>query len=430
MNKQIKYIIVCLVAVLVSGASYGQEDDPNWNVDGEIENAEFIIVKDKKLVLPKANRFFRPIEVKKNGFTRSIGDFKIKTFGFAPEAELPKIKVKKISKPTFNKLYANKVTLGYGNFQSPFIDLALANKRDKLYSYGLNFNHYSFGTGAVDSENSASGTTDVSAFAKSFGKKATVYASAGYRLDVNHFFGYQATDTPPEQDDIRLNLNRINAKAGIYGTDAKNPLRYQVESLFNGFSNNFDVTENTFSIRGDFSYQLKDDEHLQLDVNGDFSQYTDGTDQGRNLFTFTPAYKKKISGIYLTVGFQVALANDTLSTATNSSVFPQANVRFPLSEDFDVYGGITGGKTFTTLNGFTEENPWIGPGAALVNTSNKLEFYGGVNGKIGERVSTNVSFSAGSVDNMPFFVNSANDSTRFDVLYDNTSLFKFSANAE
>lgn len=430
MNKLVKHILLILFTGLISVATYGQDNDPNWNVDGEIENAEFVIVKNKKLELPRANRFFRPIKVEKNGLTRSIGDFEIKTFGFAPEAKLPTIKVKKISKSKIEKLYGNKVTLGYGNFQSPFIDLSLANKRDKLYSYGFNFNHYSFGTGAVDGENSASGITDVSAFAKSFGKKATVYGSAGYNNEVNHFFGYHPTDTPPAQDDTRLTMNRFNVKAGIFGTDEKNPLRYKVESGFSGFSNNFDATENTFNVNGDLSYQLNDDERLQLDVAGNFSQYTDSTDQGRNLVTFTPAYRRKISGIYLTVGFQLALANDTLSTATNSSVFPQVNVRFPLSEDFDVYGGLTGGKSFNTLNGFTRENPWVGPGTALVNTSNKLEIYGGINGKIGERVSTNVSFSAGSLDNMAFFVNGAADSTRFDVIYDNTSLFKFSANLE
>ena len=167
-----------------------------------------------------------------------------------------------------------------------------------------------------------------------------------------------------------------------------------------------------------------------MNVSGTLSQYQDGTELNRNLLTFTPAYKRKVSNIYLTVGFQVAIDNDTLSTANNSSVFPQVNVRFPMSDQVDIYGGITGGKIFNTLDEYTAENPWIGAATPLVNTSNNLEVYGGINGKLSDRVSANVSFSAGSLDNMPFFVNGAADSTRFDVVYDNTSLFKFSANLE
>ena len=107
MNKLVKHILLILFTGLISVATYGQDNDPNWNVDGEIENAEFVIVKNKKLELPRANRFFRPIKVEKNGLTRSIGDSEIKTFGFAPEAKLPTIKVKKISKSKIEKLYAH-----------------------------------------------------------------------------------------------------------------------------------------------------------------------------------------------------------------------------------------------------------------------------------------------------------------------------------
>jgi len=75
----------------------------------------------------------------------------------------------------------------------------------------------------------------------------------------------------------------------------------------------------------------------------------------------------------------------------------------------------------------TKENPWIGQRQSLVNASNKLEFYGGVNGKISDKVSAKISFSASSLDNQAFLVNGINDSTRFDILYDGASIFKFSA---
>lgn len=425
-----KNISLIVILTLFAHLGFSQENDPKWNADGEIEDAEFVIVKNKKLELPRANRFFLPITIKKSDFSSSVVQYKLKEFSFSPVVNLPQIRVQKVAREPIKKLWGNKVTLGYGNFQSPYIDLSLANKRDKIYSYGFNFNHNSFGKGAVDDENSASGITDIEAFGKIFGKKATSYASIGYQNEFNHFFGYIPTDNIPSADSIRQIFNRFNIKAGIFGTDQENPLRYKIETGFANFANDFDATEKIFDVKGAFNYKLKDDENLKLEVAGLLSQYGDSTDISRNLLKITPAYARKISGIYLTIGFQLAIDNDTLASATNSSIFPQVNVRFPISETFDVYGGLTGGRQFNTINGLTSENPWISQNQPLINSSNKLEIYGGVNGKLGDRISTNLGFSASGVDNMPFFVNGQSDSTRFDILYDNTSVFKFFANFE
>lgn len=430
MTRMMIRFFFSIVVILVAHMSYAQENDPKWNVDGEIESAEFVIVKDKKLELPRANRFFVPITVKKNDLSLSGVQYKLKEFSFTPVVTLPTIRVKKIPNQTIEKLWGNKVTLGYGNFQSPFIDLSLANKRDKLYSYGVNFKHHSFGQGAVDEENSASGITDIEAFGKIFGKKATSFLNVGYQNEFNHFFGYQPTTEVPSADSIRQTFNRFNIKAGIFGTDLENLLRYRVETGFSSFTNDFNTTENSFNLKGNFAYKLQDDEKLKLEISGLLTQYSDSTEINRNLLRLTPSYVRKISGVYLTVGFELAIDNDTLASSTNSSVFPQLNVRFPISETFDVYGGLTGGRQFNSINMLTGENPWISQNQPLINSSNKLEVYGGLNGKIGDRISTNLGFSASGVDNMTFFVNGLNDSTRFDILYDNTSVFKFFANLE
>ncbi|MGB3467378.1 MAG: hypothetical protein WBA74_18990, partial [Cyclobacteriaceae bacterium] len=379
-------ILTCLLTLFTFWLASAQDQDPKWNADGEIEEAEFVFVKDKKLELPKANRFYVPVRIDKNEITGKTVTFRVKEFDFTPQISLPEIRVQKIPKEPIEKLWGNKLTLGYGNFQSPYVDLSLANKRDKLYSYGFNFNHHSFGTGAVDDGNSASGITDVEAFGKIFGKKATSYANIGYQHQFDHFYGYRATDSPPDADSIRQRFNRFDIKTGIFGTDIENPLRYKVELGFNNFSNDFDTKERTFDLNSDFRYKLKDDESLMLELDGRLSQYTDSTEINRNLLTITPAYARKISGIYLTIGFQVAIDNDTLDTSSGASLFPQFNVRFPVSETFDVYGGITGGRQFNTINSFSRENPWIGRNQPLLNSNTKIEVYGGVNGKLGQRV--------------------------------------------
>ncbi len=429
MTRLIKKILIIVVILSNSCllAAQETENDPKWNPDGEIDAAQFIIDKNKPLELPKANRFFKPIKEEKSEIGSGSISYRVKSFDFTPNVKLPNIKLQKIPKQPITKLYGNKITLGYGNFSSPYVDLALASKRDKLYSYGLNFNHYSFGKGAVDDENSAFGNTDVEVFGKIFGKKTTSYASIGYKNAINHFYGYQLSDTPPNQDSIRQQFDRFNVNLGFFGTNQNSPLRYQIETGFASFKNTFQASENNFNLDGGFSYKLDEESVIGLEVEGTLSQYEDSTSINRNLLLFKPTYERKISGVYLTLGFQVALDNDTLSTNKKSSVFPHVHVRFPISETFDVYGGITGGKSFTSFNNLSSENPWVGPRQALVNASNKLEFYGGVNGKVNDKISASVSFSAGSINNQSFFANGLNDSTRFDILYDNVSVFKFSA---
>jgi len=99
MNKKFKYILIAIGTVFLSQASFAQDDDPKWNADGEIEDAQFVIVKNKKLELPRANRFYIPVSVKKNDLSPGGIQYKLKEFDFTPAVSLPKIRVQKVGKP-------------------------------------------------------------------------------------------------------------------------------------------------------------------------------------------------------------------------------------------------------------------------------------------------------------------------------------------
>ena len=59
MNKVLKYILPFIFSICLGLNTYAQED---WEDQGEIENAQIVVEKNKKIELPKANRKFEKID--------------------------------------------------------------------------------------------------------------------------------------------------------------------------------------------------------------------------------------------------------------------------------------------------------------------------------------------------------------------------------
>ncbi len=119
--------------------------------------------------------------------------------------------------------------------------------------------------------------------------------------------------------------------------------------------------------------------------------------------------------------------NDTLGNLDQLHFYPVFKADYTLADEFIVYGGLEGDIMANTLRSITLENPWLKPGTPLFHTNKTIEFYGGIRGKLIDRINYNTGLSLANYKNMYFFVNNTMDSTKFDLLYDqgNTALFRF-----
>jgi hypothetical protein len=71
-----------------------------------------------------------------------------------------------------------------------------------------------------------------------------------------------------------------------------------------------------------------------------------------------------------------------------------------------------------TYDLISRENPFLNDQIPLLFTHKTLEFYGGLTASLPGGFGAAAGFSAANLRNMHFFVNSAQDTTRFDVVYD------------
>lgn len=100
------------------------------------------------------------------------------------------------------------------------------------------------------------------------------------------------------------------------------------------------------------------------------------------------------------------------------------------AREIGVFGLFEGDVLRTTYQDFARENPFLGPSDQLLNTIQNYKAGAGIKGNLLDELVYEVGFNVGKFRNLYFFANSANDSTRFNLLYDElTNVVNYKASA-
>ncbi len=430
MNKKlIKYSWVTVVLIL-AGFMLQAQDDPTWESDGEINDAEIVIEKDKVLELPSFQRLFSKIPNEDLKTSPLKVDFEIKNLNFSPSTQPKSLRIYKVKTEPLEKLYNGQFKLGYGNFASPLVDVSYSNKRHEQVSFGANLKHESFGKGPVDEKNSASGQTGIGLFGKYLGENITLKGGVDYSNLFNHYYGYSNLEIPLK-DTINVSYNSVGVNGSVYGSNLDLPVRYQLDIGYRYTTNSNEATESLFNVSGNFDVNVTDGISLITKVDVNNGQYNDvSVDSQRTLINFSPQLRFSYSSFLIHAGFNLALEDADEST---TSFYPVINLIYPIVDGVQLFGGISGKKTFVSYYQVLQENNWIQDDLDIRNLNQKFQLNGGIQAKVGESLSSTAGFETNVYENMGFFVNSQPDSSQFNILYDsgaNTNVFKLYANLD
>jgi hypothetical protein len=410
-----RYLISTFAVLLI--CSIQTLAQSTWGEDGEIEDAEILIEKDRKIELPPALRNFEkvsppPVQPVKTNLEYDFKPFKVNFSDFDP-----RIRVLTIKDETIPKLYGNYLKGGIANYGTPYLEGYFNNKRNKDYSYGARFRHLSSLTGPVDGRNSGTSDNLIGLNGKYFGDHVNISSELSYERMMRHFYGYQP-GLEVKRDTIRqvygffnANVAFENAKDGDSG--------YKVKTGFDRVQDNYGVGENMFGIDIDAHHNLSD--LLKVSIAGDLflSKYSDSLSSiNRNLLRLKPAFNIKFSNLEVRAGFNIAYENDTIASGNELHYYPVVRADYKINDEFAAFAGIDGDMERVTLLDMARENPFINPGVPLLHANKTFELYGGLTGILMKRLSYKTGFSIANYRNMGFFANSAQDSTRFDVLYE------------
>ncbi len=413
----LRHVMVTLI-VSCTIAAFGQEKE-QWEKEtgeGEIVDVEIEIVKDRKIVLPRAVRNFekippRPFEPIKPAIT-----YEFKNFQFTTPPYRPSVRPLKLKQEELSKIYGNYISGGLGNYGSIFLEGSMTTKRDKNKFLGAHLYTRSFASGPVDGKNSASSTTNFQVFGKSTGKVVTVTGDATYDVKSGYYYGYvpDGTGTEINRDRLRQVYTTYGANIGLENTKVSD-FNYKLRAGYNYLQDFYHAREGEASFSFNSAYKVSEKTKFILDADYFLINRKDSLiSQDRHLFRVKPAYQfNPIDKLVLTAGANVAFSTDQYPGSKDFHLYPHLKAQYELSPSFEAYGIVTGDMDKVDLHSLSAENMWLASAFAFpnlsdhrnfyTNTNRSLEFKGGVNGKLGRKVAVGAGISVAELKNYYFY---------------------------
>jgi hypothetical protein len=428
-----------LLAAGLSGAlalgAQAQTQPGRGKARGTIQDAEIEIVKDRVNTLPEATRNFEKIRLAPppkptRQVTYTYPDFRL------PATRLnPSVQVLTVAQEELEPLTGNYVKLGLGNYGSVYGRAHLHSTRNEQYSYGLDVRHNSSKTGPVDGQNSGASQTSATATGEYYLGANTLGGALDFARDTYHFYGYdrtKLTDAPGEEA-IRQNFTRFGARAYARNRAQDAAFQYEVGLGYKYFGDHYDVSENNLLLNAKLGYALSETSRISLDAQGSFiSDKQPSVTRTRNFFQATPAYELTgKTGFSLSLGATLGYSSDEIGGVGKGMINPALRVGYAVvPEKFQLYAGLGGAIQRVTRYDLSQENPWLAPGQTLADTHAGPTVYAGFSSAPVSGLELAARATFGRSRNLYFYRNSLADTSKFDLVYDTTTINVVNVHAE
>lgn len=419
------FIVISLLSV-GSHSAFAQKE-------GEIQGEEIVIIKERPIELPEANRNFEKIAstapapiVRQQEYDYTERNFQTGDLKLSP-------RVLQLPQEPLKKLYGNYVKAGFGNYSSPYLEAFINSKRTDDYAYGLHFKHLSSMRGPVEGKNSATSQNELGVNGKYFTDLATLSGGIQYNRDKYYFYGYKQ-DRPVDRKDIEQVFNTIAFDARVTNAHKEADIDYDIATQFTNLKDNYEAAEFDWTTNVTTSYKVSDQFKGVLDGDFFITKRKDSLGSlSRNLIKIKPYLYYKQEQLLFKAGLNLAFENDTISTAKSIHVYPFAEAAYAFSPKVSFFAGFDGDMQRTSLRLLVKENPFLIANVPLAHTNKLQEFYGGLRGNLNPVITYEIKAGMGRYRNLYFFNNAGDvqhqaDTSRFTVLYnkDVTNVLNFS----
>jgi hypothetical protein len=424
MKPFVKYIITIVYILILNHTIHGQERTWENTQEGEIENASFLVEKERQIELPVEVRRFEKIQVIPNDL-RSLQVQPYSYSLFFPDMKNIRIRNRafRLKDEPLEKLYGGSFTAGFGNYVTPYLELDYYNKRENQYLVGVNLTHFSSRNGPVDKQNSGNGYSSLKLSSKFFSSTVTGGASLKYKRSFYHFYGYPESSRVDE-DSIRRKFNHITLSANLENNAKEDDFDYDLQFNFDYFNDNFNSRESDVNLTLKSGVKLEEDLHFSLDGDLNIINYKFEENINRNLIRLKPSIFYQYNEFDLYAGLNFVIQNDTLESRGNVLLYPMIMVDYHLNDYFNMFLKFDGDLEKRTFRDIAYENPAVVPGAPLLHSNKKFGLNWGIKGNVMNFFNFTAGFSLSEYKDMYFYLNDSTDISVFNLLYDyqNTSL--------
>jgi hypothetical protein len=420
LKNSIHTSVLVVTGLLLSIPSMSQDPKKQWT-DGEIEDVEIEIVKEREIVLPAADRNFDKIPPRPSEPIKPPITYDFKSFSFQAPQLNPQIRPLKLKQENPSDVYGGFLRVGYGNYTSPLLEAYYNTTKDKNKLVGAHLYHASSDKGPVDGKNSGSGSSGISVFGRSFTKGISLSGNVGFDNRTTHFYGY-----PPgsgvEASDIKQSFS-VFKFAGALSNAKNNDFSYKLGAGASFLWDKYAAKENEIDLEFSSAYEVNDDSRINLKADYIYISRKDENfeKKGRSLFIVSPSYAfLPIDDLKVSVGFIAAFENDTIDSKS-VHVYPDIRASYPISPSVDAVASLSGGMEKVSLQSLSYENLWLAPNVPIFHTNKTFDFNVGLRAKLGTRVSAHSGLAIANLKNWYYFVNSAADQSKFETVYDGGS---------
>ncbi len=391
---------------------------------GEIEALEVEIVIDRKITLPKANRYFEKIAPRPSEPIKPPITYDFQSFNFQAPQVNPLVKPLKLKTESKSNVYGGYLRAGFGNYVSPLLEGYINTTRDKNKLLGAHVYLTGSDKGPVDGKNSGSGASGISLYGKSFNDNIAISGNVGFGNRSTHFYGY-VPGTKVDPKSIKQSYNHLKLSAELANTK-NSDFKYQLGAGFSYLADKFDARETEVDLAFKSSYDLNEESQINIKADYIILSRKDSKIEAkpRNLFMVTPNYAfTPIENLKLSVGFVAAFENDTIDSKS-THLYPDFKASYPINPSLDVVASLTGGIEKVSLQSLSNENLWLNSNIDVFHTNKVFDFSIGLNARIGNKVAAYGGLSFANLKNWYYYQNAEANQAKFEVIYDKDGILR------
>ncbi|MDN3203607.1 TonB-dependent receptor [Algoriphagus sediminis] len=420
MKKAIKIFI--LAGIVFFGVSKIQAQT---ETRGEVSDQEFIIRKDRVLTLPTQPRAYEKLPILPQ--PKGLEDFQytINRYGLnIRPLSLETTAAQKVYRKDRRDLYPGYVKAGYGNFASPLFEARYMATEVDQFNFSAQLNHQSFGEGPLGGEESKESHSHAGFDGSYYTDLVEIFGGLHWNQDGYSFYGFDPEEFEAADFQTPDNVfNTISIHGGVRDIEKVGPLSYEAKVGFRNFEDSYEAKESDIMFGGNVKYRLNDDWTIKTGLNFSGTNVENlNYSASRNFFSIRPSVEFRYGDFDFEAGINIISENDSIQDKSSDfRIFPALKAHYQFAEEFGFFAEFSGDVNRQTYHSFVSENPFLGPIDRILNTVNNYHLEGGIQGQFNEVFNYMGSVNVDRFNQLYFFVNSANEMSQFDIIYDDKS---------
>ncbi len=304
----------------------------------------------------------------------------------------------------------NYVKIGYGNFNTPYVQggFSMGNDKSGVNAYAR---HYS-SKGKLENQDVSHTNVDLHGYFQT-STNLEWNARIGGQQQGYKKFGYEPKGIAVPEDSLDVKFTTWRGRISMHNINRTElGISFAPEVKVDAFKDNLDNSESNSYFHLPMRKAVGESFLADLAIEGQVSTYSpeEKNKVKNNFFSFAPALHYKAQAFSIQAGLKPSWENG------NFNLFPNLMAEVSSKDKkFAIQAGWTGYFRYSGYQYLADMNPWLW---APDQTFNSIveERFGGLKGSVGDHISYGAKIAFNTIKNQPLFINDTMTGKSFLVL--------------